>query len=421
MENSYKVLNNIIAGKLSLKNYLFSYKSNIFFFILSIPFIFLIIAISPIITIRIGELRSRILGEFALPAEIYLSEIKSKSSSKKKNNIDLFFFNYKISNHYLANHWKKKLIILPRLILEPIFIFFVNYKIFKKFLSISPWKYETVIESKKKEKLLFVHTTDNNNLLKIFDVSMNFNNDEILFGNKLLFDNGYEPDQKIICFANRDGIFKKEKFTSIRNAEIETYKSGIEYLADMNFFNIRMGRNNQKKINFSKKNIFDYVFSNIKSDFMDLFIFSKCDFLISTNHGVDSLATFFRKKRLIINYTGFWVYHNLNDYYTPLVLPKKYKDLETQRFITYREIYQKKLFSLSPSELNERGYVLIDNSEEEIKDAIKDMYDLSKNNYIQDISVQENFWNMHKSFFKWKPSYTLICQSFFKKNEKLFK
>jgi len=166
MRNSYKVLNNIVGSKLRLKNYLFSHRSNLFFFILSIPLIFFVIVISPIITIRVGELRSRVLGEFALPAEIYLSEIKLKSSSKKKNEVDLFFFNYKISNHYLADHWKKKLIIFPRSILEPIFIFFVNFKIFKKFLSISPWKYETVFERKKKEKVLFVHTVDNNNVLK---------------------------------------------------------------------------------------------------------------------------------------------------------------------------------------------------------------------------------------------------------------
>ena len=56
---------------------------------------------------------------------------------------------------------------------------------------------------------------------------------------------------------------------------------------------------NSHNLNFSKKNVVDYVFSNLKSDFMDLFIFSKCAFLISTPHGILELATLLRKKDLL--------------------------------------------------------------------------------------------------------------------------
>ena len=64
--------------KLSIKEYLRSYKSNIFYFILSTPLLILIILIYPFVKIKIGELQSRKVGSFATPAEIYFNEIKLK-------------------------------------------------------------------------------------------------------------------------------------------------------------------------------------------------------------------------------------------------------------------------------------------------------------------------------------------------------
>ncbi len=403
------------GSKYSFKRYILSYRSNKFFFLLSIPLIILIIILYPFIKIRIGEFRSRNIGEFIIPSEVYLKEIELKIKNKKKNEIHLFFLNRKVSNYYLVKHFKKHFIILPRLILEPIFYFFFSNKVFRKFLA--PLIYG-VDENNKKTFHTF--TADLNDILKNSNVSMKFNEKEIFFGEKILNDLGYKSNQNIVCFANRDGAFKNEKKRSRRNAEIHTYKSAIEFLASKDIFNIRMGKLNFKKIDFSQKNIFDYSFSNIKSDFMDMFIFSKCNFLITTCHGINAIATFFRKKSLIINFEGLDKIHYYKENFTPFFLPKKYKNLKNNKYVHFNEVYEKKLFTMPYDELNANGYNLIDNSEEEILDATKEMYMLINNELTIDRNIQKNFWEMHKSYFKWKPELMLISNTFFNKNTDLF-
>ena len=79
------------GSKYSFKRYILSYRSNKFFFLLSIPLIILIIILYPFIKIRIGEFRSRNIGEFIIPSEVYLKEIELKIKNKKKMKFTYFF------------------------------------------------------------------------------------------------------------------------------------------------------------------------------------------------------------------------------------------------------------------------------------------------------------------------------------------
>lgn len=399
----------------NIKNYIKSYKSNIIFFLLSIPSILIILIIRPLIKIKVGQLESRKIGHFSSPIEIYLNEVKLKLIKIKKNEIHLFYCEYKISNNYLLSHWKKNLIILPRLFLEPLFFFFNSSKYFKKF-TVNITRLNFLYEPKKSINLSY--QADVNQVLSKTVSSIKFSNQEILIGNKILDNLGLKSNQEIVCFANRDESFFEEKFVSERNAEISTYKNAMKYLANKNFFCIRVGRSQLKKIDFSHKNIIDYPFSNIKSDFMDLFLFSKCIFLISTNHGINELASLFRKKRMIINLFPQNL-HCLNNL-TPLIILKKFKNLKNNQYISFKEVFEKKIYLISKIDLKSYGYDLIDNSEEEILDATKDMYELYNNNFKIEFSEQEKFWSIYKKNFNYKPNHLMIGKTFFKKNYDLF-
>ncbi len=275
------------------KKYIFSHRSNIIFFILAIPLIILIILIRPFIKIKIGKLNAAVVGEFLTPIEIYLCELKSKKINKMKNEIHIFFCNIPISNQYLLKHWKKEIIIFPRLIVEPIYYFFIGIDFFKDFLC--PWRHDYLVDYKK--TAFYRQISDIHNLLPYYPVTLKFDEKEIQKGEKSLLDLGYKKKQKIVCFANRDGSFWDEDSKCTRNANISTFKKSINYLADKDFFNVRMGRKNSTKIDFEKKNIVDYCFSKHASDFNDFYIFSRCDFLITTDHGINEFTTFFRKKK----------------------------------------------------------------------------------------------------------------------------
>jgi len=151
-----------------------------------------------------------------------------------------------------------------------------------------------------------------------------------------------------------------------------------------------------------------------------MFLMSKCDFLISTDHGINDIATFFRKNRLIVNFQAFNKVHFLDENYTPFILPKKYLDLMKNKLVNYRHVFEKKLYLLTPEKLEETGYKLIDNTEKEILDATKEMYDLTYNDIRTNIALQEKYWDIHKSYFKWRPKSIMMSNTFFNENIKLF-
>jgi putative glycosyltransferase (TIGR04372 family) len=398
------------------KKYISSHRSNIFFFLLAIPLILLIIIVSPLIKIKICELQSRKIGAFSSSIEIYLSEIKLKLLKIKINEFHLFYCNHKISNEYILNHWKKNLIILPRIVLEPIFFFFKSSIYFQNFIVNL---IDVNIVNKSIKKIYLPKQTDVNDVLSNTRTSIEFTHSDSLSCQKILNDLGLKINQKIICFANRDELFLKENFISKRNAKINTYKNAIKYLANKDFFCIRMGKKQAEKINFLQENIIDYPVTDQRSDIMDLFIFSKCIFLISTSHGVAELAPLFRKKRLIINYSFPQYLHWLGNH-TPFVIPKKFKKLNNNEFISFKEVYEKKLYLISNTDLNSYGFELVDNSEEEILDATKDMYELYNNDFKIELSDQKKFWSLYEKYFGWRPNRMMIGKTFFKKNYNLF-
>ena len=90
------------------------FKPTIYFILLSILKI-----IYPLIKIRFQEIETKNIGHYSKSIEIFLCEIKNKIHGK--NNIYLAFRNKYIVNQFLYSKLKKNFIILPRIIMEPIF------------------------------------------------------------------------------------------------------------------------------------------------------------------------------------------------------------------------------------------------------------------------------------------------------------
>ena len=71
-------------------------------------------------------------------------------------------------------------------------------------------------------------------------------------------------------------------------------------------------------------------------------------------------------------------------------------------------------------DLTNNGYELVDNTEQEILDATKEMYVFLNNKNEINYQDQKKFWSLHESFFNWKPNIQKISNSFFKNNADLF-
>ena len=93
----------------------------------------------------------------------------------------------------------------------------------------------------------------------------------------------------------------KTSHNNFRNSEINNFKLASKALSKRGMFVVRVGRDTKKKFLVNDKKIIDYSYSKYISDLMDIYLISKCEFLISTGTGLDSVGFIFRKPICYIN------------------------------------------------------------------------------------------------------------------------
>ena len=108
-------------------NYLLRRLIYLIVFLISPIFIFFVLILSKIIIIRILPIISQRIGHFAGNTEMQICKKKSSISQK---NLDIFFFENKISNTFLEKKWREKLVIFPRVILFPLYYLLKRLSIF---------------------------------------------------------------------------------------------------------------------------------------------------------------------------------------------------------------------------------------------------------------------------------------------------
>lgn len=403
-----------------MKNYQIYIK---LFFLIPVILLFLIFRIFK--KFKIGKIISHKIGHMSVSIEIYICE---KKDDPKKIPI-IWFFDKRIANHYLKKQWSQKLLILPRYILEPIYILFKKYKFFNIFLE----DYSKDSEEVKRSVKEGVKHLDDKNVLLKHKPSIEFNHREKKEGDYYLRKIGFE-NKKFFTFASRTSEFHNfdsvinnwnksiNKDESLRNSNIHNEILGVKYLVSKGYKAIRMGKYHSNKINFSDSNIIDYATSDDRSDFLDIYLTSKCEFMISGSTGITSLAALFRKPCLVVNE------FNINDLdrlpERLMLLLKKIKNLKTGKLISFQEAYEKKLYFIDDgtSELNKLGYELIDNSELEIKRSTESFINLINNDISLDkiLQNQKKYWQNVEKYFGFKNKRTIICPDFYSSNNDLF-
>jgi len=208
---------------------------------------------------------------------------------------------------------------------------------------------------------------------------------------------------------------------SYRDTDINVFEHAVEYLSSLNYKVIRMGRDMDKKLNIKNPNFFDYAFSEKKSDFLDIFLFEVCNFVISTGTGLDNVSSLFRKKILHVNYADLIMmrYFNSN---VGLVYPKKFIDIDTNKELNIYEIYEKlpKNFDNRKNDFLEKYNINYKSlSREEIKYACIEMIDfLKKGTDSKTLEMNKKIKNIFKN--KYNVSFkSNFCKNYlinFKKN-----
>lgn len=344
--------------------------------------------------------------------EIYIHE--KKIDPKKTTAV--WFMGKLVSNKFLAKKWSEQMLILPRHILEPIYFFFNSFKIFSFFI----FNYDEESDAVKRTLKDKLKRIDDKNVLLKYGPSIKFNSFEKNKGDLYLKKAGLD-NKKFFTFALRSADYKNEKFKTSRNSNISNIIPGLKSMTSKNYKAIRIGKNEKKKLDFNDPNIIDYATSPDRSDFLDVYLISKSDFMISSNTGINEVAVLFRKPRLIIDYFDIpsLEYHFLQ----VMIIPKKYINLKTGNLISFEEAFKKKLNSIHViPEMNDLGYGLIDNDELEINQGVENFHKLINNSLDLNeiLQNQKNFWNNIEKYFGFKNKNIIICPDFYNKNINLF-
>lgn len=351
----------------------------------AVPLLVIIRLLRPFVLIRIGTLYSEYFGHYSGNVELYLCERDSGISKPNGRHIDVWFnLTSVVSNRQLEIMWRRRLSILPRFLLAPI------YRI-NRFI---PGGQIHQIEST-------YHDRDVLNLLSTQLPHAVFTPAEEEFGKRLLNEMGIPEGAQFVCLNVRDGSFhNKLTFTNYRNADLSRYVLAAEELAELGLFIIRMGKLVEKKFQSANPKILDYATSEFRSDFLDIYLGAKCFFAISTSSGWDNIpGVMFRRPVVYTNVVPISQVQSWNN--NTLAIFKRHWSPTHGRFLTQTEIFSlvEKNFTSSLPPYESLGIKLLENTEEEIRDVVMEMVGMLRFNRgrqkgLED-KTQSEFWDIY--------------------------
>jgi len=366
-----KHINQIRAlGFVELRRKLFLFFKlilNFVFFLLSIPLSFLILiiirAIKPILLIRLGTLVSWRIGHFAGNTDLYICEKKAGINSDNLKTIDIWCNRTKACNKQLNKMWKREINILPKWLVYPVFL--LN--------NFFPGGTSHQIPNTRSSDRDVLNLTNRH-------PNLSFTANEEIEGREFMKKLGINPSSKFVCLTVRDSAYleqqKKEtrsgvdwSYHNYRDSDIEDYSLAIQELVNLGYYVIRMGVLVNRPINIKSKKVIDYAFNHLRTDFMDVYLASKCSFCISTSTGFDALPSLFRRPLVIVNNPHIEFFYSF--YPETITIFKKIFDNDINKFLSIKSIINRGIGKFDKSkQFKALNLDLIDNSPEEIKDAV---------------------------------------------------
>lgn len=379
-----------------------------------LPIIVLHLLIYPLIRIKFGYIMTKTIGNSLGAFEIFVYE------NQNKNEIIFWYTDNLVANNYWYKKIKKRFLFIPGFIGSPIYSFYKKFRFLNNFI-VPKRNFESSQNLnliKTKEDLSPI--TDINDVLKKNPPLIKFNSKEIKAGEKFLEDNNIEKHDTIICIHVRSSSYRNETINSIRNSNINNFEKSIKFLIGMGCKVIRMGRDEKDIFLPKNKDFFDYASSKDQNDFLDFYLIHKCKFFICAASGVTEIAKIMRKPMLIHNYFPLINLIHSKGNYKKLILPKKIVNRKNGKLETFTEMFKKDFVKLKNyTDLENNGIDLIENTDLEILNSVKEMYDLVINNRQDNINQSKFIMNYKKLFNGLSPNIK-ISSSFYKENIDLF-
>ena len=301
-------------------------------------------------------------------------------------------FSSEVCNQFLLNCWKRRIFTIDHWLL-----YFLLWPILSSDLLI--YKMDRFYSTKASftYKPGHCYAAIYSKFKKNFQPKIHFTSEESRRGKNLLAQLGLPEGAWYVCFSCREpGYYDNNvDFTKIRNAGIASYELALKEIIQRGGWCIRIGSKKSAPLSSSLKalpQIIDYPHSQFVSDFMDIFLISRCLFFLSTNSGISNVATIFGISSLMVNYLPIG---QLSVFHRDINIFKLYKSNKTGELIPFKQMLECYLaYSFQDKDYEKFQISAIDNSAEEIRDAVIEMLHEMKiinTPYLEEKELQDKF------------------------------
>jgi putative glycosyltransferase (TIGR04372 family) len=364
---------------------------------LCVAVLLLIVAssISRFVLIRFGLVKSSRIGHLAHELEQYVLRSSARTRPEHGRTLDLILLEPPpVANKQLVSMWKRSipgLGLVPSSLQDPL-----------RRLTAGPIFSRHAIEQ-------FGDTVDRHNLRDLTNTPIRFTEEEKCAGSALAQQIGLEPATPFVCFFSRDQEYLQRQFPNAnwdkhayRNSSPEQLVRSLLWLEKAGYYCIRMGKYaaDAPSIPYSDR-IIDYAASSLQSDFLDIYLFSRCSFFLGTPSGITNIPRLFRRPCALYDFAPIDAMFSPALRGREFAIPKLYRDSDGKRLLSLTEIFARGLHSLFMSESFRRERVeLVNNEPEDILLMVQEIIDRSKRQWtvtIEEKTLRKEFVSLLSS------------------------
>lgn len=239
--------------------------------------------------IRFGVLLSGRVGHLIGNTDVHLCEKAEGKHSWGKRTYDIWTHHGTPANTQAAKMIARVLTVWPKAIVMPALV--IN-KMFKG------WQAHEVLN--------YTHDRDPSNLMDKYHPWLKFTDAEKRQGEETLRKWGLSAGAQWVCLMVRDDAYLPHLgYHRFRDSDIDTYADAALKLAERGYYVFRMGAKVRKPLPehvVKHKRVIDYATDGKCSDFMSMYLMSRCAFCLSTSTGMDAAAIAFRRPMAYVNF-----------------------------------------------------------------------------------------------------------------------
>lgn len=391
--------------------------SNIIF---GTPIFIILLLLNNFIKIRIARLYSSRIGHLTLNVDNYIGSKKNK----KDYEFSIFICENSIANKDIFKRWNKlsDILLTKNFLMKNLIGFLEKFFLNSKFIIPS-------------DELLNDY---NFSLTSCSEINLWIDKDKERKREIKSFFNQLGIKQPYVCLHNRDSAYIRNNKgindpnyhpiePNFRDFEFDDYSKSIKFLHQNNIQPIRVGEIVEKENSSENTDYFSATGRQLSSKYI-IELVNNSEFLVTGNSGISHVSRVIRKPMLLINFAPLII--NITFHVHPansIIMPKKILNLENNKLLSIKEASELPHYTHGGKDFfRERNLKVINNTQEEISEAIMEMY-LHVNNKWQDDEIQSRlqskFWKSIESYknyngFRYKLK-TRLSSTFLKRNPEL--